>query len=328
MADQNYIVSSLPEYVEQRREPLVRDVVMGSPTIEMMTKQTGIKTRAAINYLDADPVFQEGRGCGFTPQGTATLTQREITTGIIKVNMEICPDTLLGKWAEYLVYIRATRDELPFEEYLVRSIIASINKKMEKAVWQGDTASSDADLSHFDGLLKIANSESETVKISIAAGTSAYDAIEQMYLAIPEDILGKGVRIFVAPSVFRIFTLELVKKNMFHYSGPQDEAPKEFIFPGTDVRVVSTPGLAGTLNMLASTRENMFYGCDMEDDKEEIKIWFSDDDDLFKLKVKWNAGVQFAFPNRVVLGTMAEAPKVPSSDPQSFRDVPSASSEA
>ena len=126
-------------------------------------------------------------------------------------------------------------------------------------------------------------------------------------MAIPEEIIERSdVYIFVSPELFRQFTQEMVEKNYYHYSGPQNETPREFIFPGTNVRVTSALGLAGKQNILATYLENMFYGCDVESDKEEIKLWFSDDDDVFKLKVKWNAGTQFAFPDRVVLGTIAE----------------------
>lgn len=302
---QNIIVDTLPDYVEQRRDELISKVVFGGRTIEKMAKQTGIKTKAALNYLQTDPVFQEGLGCNFTPQGTAELTQREIETGLIKVNMEFCPDTLLGKWAEYLVAIRATAEDLPFEEYLVASIMANINKKMEKAVWQGDTDSSDESLSHFDGLLKIANAEAGTMKVAIAANTSAYEAIKAVYMAIPEEVLDKGARIFVSPALFREFTQEMVEKNYYHYSGAQDANVQEFIFPGTNVRVDSTPGLTGTQNILATYYDNMFYGCDAVDDKEIFDLWFSKDDRVFKLAVRWNAGTQFAFPDEVVLGTIA-----------------------
>ncbi len=306
MATNNIIATSLPEYVEQNKLPLINKVVFGGRTIGLMVKQTGIKTKAAINYLDTDPTFQDGNGCGFTAQGTATLTQREIETGLIKVNMDFCPDTLLGKYAEYLVRIGATSEELPFEQYLMENIISHINNKMEIAVWQGDTSSGDDNLKRFDGMLKIATDEADVVDVAIAKDTPAYDAIKQVYMAIPEEIIERSdIYIFVSPELFREFTQEMVEKNYYHYSGPQNEAPREFIFPGTNVRVTSTLGLAGKKNILATYRENMFYGCDVESDKEEIKLWFSDDDDVFKMKVKWNAGTQFAFPDRVVLGTIA-----------------------
>ena len=85
---QNIIVSSLPDYVQERRDEVIRIVVLGGTTIRHMVPQTGIKTSAKINYIEIDPVFQDGGACGFTPQeGGAELTQREIKTGQIKVNL-------------------------------------------------------------------------------------------------------------------------------------------------------------------------------------------------------------------------------------------------
>lgn len=306
----NFDVTALPAYVEQRRDDLLNKLVFEGRTISRMRKQTGIKTKAAINYLDTAPVFQDGSTCGFNAQGTVALTQREISTGVIKVNMEICPKTLLGTYAEYLVRMSALAEaeRMPFEEYVLRNIVNKIKKGMEVAVWQGDTASEDAGLKHFDGLLKIAQNDAGVVDAAISAITtpeSAYNAIQQMYLAIPEPALDNNARIFVSPAVFRLFSVAMVQKNYFHYSGAQDEDVREFVFPGTNVRVVSTEGLAGTNYMLASTEENMYYGTDREGDEEDIKLWFSDDDDIWKLKVQWNAGVQFAFPDHVVLGTIA-----------------------
>lgn len=305
----NYVVNALPAYVEQRRDDLLNILVFEGRTISRMRKQTGIKTKAAINYLDTAPVFQDGSECGFNAEGTATLTQREISTGVIKVNMEICPKTLLGTYAEYLVRMsaRAEADRVPFEEEFIRNLINKIKKGMEVAVWQGDTTSEDATLKHFDGLLKIAQNEEGVVDVNvgaIATPEAAYNAIQQMYLAIPEPALNNNARIFVSPAVFRLFTVAMVQKNYFHYSGAQDEDVHEFVFPGTNVRVIATEGLAGTNYMLASTEENMYYGTDREGDVEEFKLWFSDDDDVWKVKVQWNAGVQFAFPDHVVLGTI------------------------
>ncbi len=305
MADQNFIVTTLPEYVEQNRDLIIREVVLRSSTIAKIAKQTGIKTSAQLHYLDVDPVFQDGKGCGFTPQGTVELTDRKITTGIIKVNMSICPDNLLGKWAEYLVKIGAGKEELPFEQYIIDGIVRAIQEKLEKAVWQGDTSSSDSDLNRFDGFLKIANAEEDVVKMTIPSGTSAYDSIKQVLLKLPEKIMNTA-SVFVSPALYRAFMFEMVEKDYYHYDGNHGSIPDEFEFPGTGNVVIMTPGLAGTQNILASSPRNMYYGTDLESNAEEVDIWFSKDNDVFRLKVKWNSGVQFAFPDEVVLATIAE----------------------
>ena len=308
MASTNFVVTSLPAYVQDNKDLIIKNfALVGTASRQRFGIQTGIKTSAYLNYLELNPTLQDGKGCGFTAAGSATLTQRTITTAVIKVNMDVCPDSLLGKYAEYLVRIGANSNELPFEQYIIDGVTTEINKKIEKLIWQGDTTqASNTDLKWINGILKQLASDSDKVAVSIAANTAIYDAIKAVYLAIPEETLERGAEIYVSPANYRDFLMAMVEKKYFNYSGPQDSAPEEFVFPGTDVKVVKTPGLAGVNDrIVASFPENFVYGCDAEGDLEDVKIWFSDDDDLFKLKVKWNSGIAYRFPNQVTLGTIA-----------------------
>lgn len=310
MASTNFVVTSLPAYVQDNKDLIIKNfALVGTASRQRFGIQTGIKTSAYLNYLEITPTLQDGKGCGFTAAGSATLTQRTITTAVIKVNMDVCPDSLLGKYAEYLVRIGANSNELPFEQYIIDGVTTEINKKIEKLIWQGDTTqSTNTDLKWINGILKQLASDSDKVAVSIAANTAIYDAIKAVYLAIPEETLERGAEIYVSPANYRDFLMAMVEKKYFNYSGPQDSAPEEFVFPGTDVKVVKTPGLAGVNDrIVASFPENFVYGCDAEGDLEDVKIWFSDDDDLFKLKVKWNSGIAYRFPNQVTLGTIAGA---------------------
>lgn len=308
MPSSNFVVSSLPTYVQDNRDLILKNfALVGTATRRRIGIQTGVKTSAYLNYLALAPVLQDGKGCGFSASGTATLTQRTVTTAVIKVNMDVCPDSLLGKYAEYLVRIGASAEELPFERYIVDGLVDEINKKIEKLIWQGDhTKTTDTDLKWIDGFIYQFDNDSDVVDVSLAAGTSAYNAIKTVYLGMSEEALERGGVIFVSPALYRDFLAALVEKNFYHYSGPQDSAPDEFVFPGSDVRVIKTPGLAGVNTKIVGTfADNLVYACDVEGDLEDIKIWFSDDDDLFKIKVKWNSGVAYHFPAHVTLGTIA-----------------------
>ncbi len=322
MADQNFIVTTLPDYVEQNRELIIKDVVLRSRTIERIAKQLGIKTSAALNYLGVDPKFQDGKACGFNPQGTVELTQRIIKTGMIAVNMDICPKTLLGKWPEYLVKIGAGREELPFEKYIVDGIIAAIQEKLEKAVWQSDLTSADEDLNKFVGFLKIAKDEQDVIKKTIPAGTSAYESIKQIILALPKDMVNKA-DIWVAPELFQSLIFEIVEKNYYHYDGNHGDIPNDIVFPGTGYRVIMTEGLAGTNNIFVSASSNMYYGSDLLDNSEVVDIWFSKDDRIFKIDVEWNSGVQVAFPERVMLVTIEEPAQPASATGKDVVNAPS-----
>ena len=117
MASTNFVVTSLPAYVQDNKDLIIKNfALVGTASRQRFGIQTGIKTSAYLNYLELNPTLQDGKGCGFTASGSATLTQRTITTAVIKVNMDVCPDSLLGKYAEYLVRIGANSNEHPFEQ--------------------------------------------------------------------------------------------------------------------------------------------------------------------------------------------------------------------
>ena len=296
----NFVVTSLPAYVQDNKDLLIKNfALVGGETRKRISVQTGIKKDEHINYLNLTPTFQSGVGCGFTAQGEATLTQRLIETARFKVNMEFCPDTLIGKYAEYQVSINASENEsLPFEAYIMEALTNEIVKKIETTIWGGVKAS---DL--IDGFLTLAKADSDVVDVVIE-GTSAYADILKVYNAMSEYTLEQGGEIYISPAKFRAFMQEMVEKNYFHYN-PGNAEPTEFLLPGSNVKVVRTPGLAGKTEVVGTFAKNMYYGCDLENAAEDIKVWYSDDDDLIKVAAKWNMGVQFAFPGEVVLGATA-----------------------
>ena len=296
----NFVVTSLPAYVQDNKDLLIKNfALVGGETRKRISVQTGIKKDEHINYLNLTPTFQSGVGCGFTAQGEATLTQRLIETARFKVNMEFCPDTLIGKYAEYQVSINASENEsLPFEAYIMEALTNEIVKKIETTIWGGVKGS---DL--IDGFLTLAKADSDVVDVVIE-GTSAYADILKVYNAMSEYTLEQGGEIYISPAKFRAFMQEMVEKNYFHYN-PGNAEPGEFLLPGSNVKVVRTPGLAGKTEVVGTFAKNMYYGCDLENAAEDIKVWYSDDDDLIKVAAKWNMGVQFAFPGEVVLGATA-----------------------
>lgn len=305
---QNFDVSGLAAYIQDNRDLLIKNfALVGTATRRRISIQTGVKGKAHINFLEIAPVLQDGSACAFNAADEIALTQRTIETALIKVDGEICPRTLVGTYAEYLVRINATSEELPFEQYIIDAIVAELNKKIEKLIWQGDTTSADPNLKWINGFLKQAGADASVIPVTITGtAASAYADILAVYNAAPEEALERGLSIFVSPAMFRAFVQTLVTNNYYHYSGPQDSYPDEFIFPGTDAKVVRTPGLAGLASeaMLATFPRNLYYGCDVEGDSEDIDIWYSKDNRTFRYEVLWNSGVAYAFPDQIVLGTV------------------------
>lgn len=92
--------------------------------------------------------------------------------------------------------------------------------------------------------------------------------------------------------------MDLAEKNLYHYD-TKVEAGYEIVLPGTTTRVVGVPGLNGKNVIVAGNPEHMFYGTDMTGDDEVFDLWYSKDNQEFRLAIGFAAGVQFAFPDQV-----------------------------
>lgn len=302
MAVTNFLVSSLPAYVEQNRDLIIKNfALVGTGTRSRIALRTGIKSGAKIPFLDFSVVLQDGSGCGHNPLDEATLTQRTVEVVPIKHDGQLCPETLLGTYAEYLVRINATENELPYEQYLMDAMTREVNKVIEKLIWQGDKTNGTGNMALIDGFLAQLGADSDV--ITAAAGADAYASILAVYNALPDEALDRGGIIFVSPAYYRAFLQALVAANLYHYAGPQDAAPDSFILPGSDVPVVKAPGLAGTDAIVGTFADNLVYATDVEGDETDVDLWWSQDDRVFKWQVKWTSGVSYFFPDQIVLGS-------------------------
>lgn len=296
------VMATLPAYVEQRRLPLIKEAVLKAKSASLFNLQSDIKTDAALNLLTTDVQFGDGLTCGWDEAGTQTLSQRILNTGNIKINMAYCDKAMLKYWTQYQIRVAAGQKTLPFEEDFVSAVVENVKEAVEIAIWQGDTTSATNNLKYFDGLLKILKNDAGTVDVVIT-GASAYDDIMAVYNAIPEKVL-KGASILVGADTFRKFGNELVAKNYYHYSG--ENLNGEIYLPGSQVKVIAVNGLNGTNKIVAGQLDkNFFYGVDMVNDEEKFELWYSQDFREFRLAIEFNAGVQVAFPDEVVLGAKA-----------------------
>ena len=287
-------VSALSAYVEEQRLPLIRKTIFAAPSVKFFNLQTGIKHSAALNILNTTVAFGDGATCGWDEAGTSAFSQRVLEVGNFKVNMSFCDKAMLKYWNGYEVRVAAGQKSLPFEEDFVAGVIDGIKDKMERNIWQGVKATD-----RMDGILTILAGEASVIVPTIPANATVYEKALEVYKAIPAAILDKA-ELFMGVDDFRDLVLELTAKNLYHYSPEVDER-MEIVLPGTSTRVHGVSGLNGTSKMLAAKPENIYYGVDMEGDDEKFDLWYSQDNQEFRLAINFNAGVQVAFPDEIVL---------------------------
>ena len=281
-----YEVNSLGAYVAENKEIILKDIVFGGvygDTIPLMSKELGVKGTAKIHPSTIDAVLQDVNGeCGFSAQGDLNIAEVTIETKQVKVNTEFCAEKLIGKFAEYKVRVGANEDALPFEAEIVEGLVKTINKQVEEGVWQ-----------------KLGDIPTQSFSYTDANASTAYEKVMATYMRMDERVLEDGI-IFVSPSMFREYVKELVEKNLYHYN-PADGGLEEIFIPGTGVKVRKARGLSGNTTYGTSPK-NMIFATDFMGNAEEVKVWFSDDADTYRVKVRFNYGATFIFPNLVASG--------------------------
>jgi hypothetical protein len=281
-----YNVDGLGTYVAENKEIILKDIVFGAEnglTIPLMVKELGVKGTAKIHPSTIEAVLQPTNGeCGFSAQGDLNVAEVTIETEQVKVNTEFCAEKLIGKFAEYKVRVGANEDALPFEAEIVEGLVKSINKQVEQGIWN-----------------KMKESAIETFTFEEAGATTAYEKVMATYRRMKEEVLEDGI-IFVSPSTFRDYVADLVEKNLFHYN-PANGDLNEMFIAGSGVRVRKAIGITDG-RTYGTSPKNMVFATDFMGNAEEVKVWFSDDNDTYRVKVRFNYGAAFIFPNLVVSG--------------------------
>lgn len=295
-------VTGLSAYVKENNDLLLSKSVLGATTLGIISIQTGVKYQERIHLLAVSPTIQSA-SCSFSAAGNATFTQRTITAPSLKVDMNFCPEDMLGKYGEWEVNHTAGRETLPFEEKLTGEITKKIARGVEDLIWQGSAGLGVSGICNFVSEFTDMSGATLTDWSSVTSGSTAYATVKQVYGAIPVEVLADAV-IFVSEGTYRDMVQELVAANLYHYQ--RDENAGRFVYlPGTDTRVQAVPGLNNFLSgaaVIAADPKNLFWGCDLENGHEIFDLWYSRDNEQFRLSVKFNGGAQVAFPDQVVVG--------------------------
>jgi hypothetical protein len=312
-------LGTLSAYTKQLVEPLLTSAVIGAKT-QQLIMDGGIvipkaKSAVAIPLMDTDAVFQAD-GCGYSPSGTTSFTQRTVTVGKIQVSETICPKNFEAYFTQEALKAGSTYEDFGnaqfLEAYLAKKN-ARISAQIETSIWQGDiTGSGGANLNKFDGLIKQIDAGSPVdgnvsgftgvsgSPIATITSSNVVSATEGIYKAIPAEVMAKGdVKIFCGYDWYRLLIMAYRALNLFSYN-PQDVNAQSFILPGTNIEVVPVNGLNSTGDAYAISLSNMALAVDLENEEGNYRVWYSEDNDEVRTKVSFKVGVNVGFTNECV----------------------------
>lgn len=299
-------IEALGTYVDEQRLPLIRKAVMGSRSAYRFNLMTGVKGATNLNLLETNVQFGDGNECGWTENGQSTLSKRVVTPGAIKINMSFCSKKLLKTFLNKEVKVAATGQDantFPYAEDFMKGVGEDIAQKVEKAIWQGDTNSEDANLNKFDGIIKIAGEAELAHTVSYGDDWTKSRVVGEVYAHIPSAAYHKGeVVMYVGEDFYRAYIQELIANgNLVITNTLNDVAmPESILIPGTNVRIEGVGGLNGTDKVYASYADNFVYAVDLTGDEEEYDFFYDRKEQAHLLTVAFMAGTQIAFPDMVV----------------------------
>lgn len=294
------IIKTLPAYIDETNDTLIKKAVLGGKSLGLFTLQTGVKTQSAIMLLDTDVVLQDGSNCDFTDLGSSTISERIVKAPFIKVNTTFCAKTLANSALQYGVSASANQNALPFEADFVGDILKSVEQKNEILVWQGNTALTGTNyLKYTDGLIKII--KADVPSGNIVGSTSGLTAaniiaeVDAIYAAIPSAVLSTA-QIFMGTDSYRKYAMALQAKNLF-FPAPASDVFDAF-YPNSATKIVAVGGLDGTDFIVAADPKKIVHGTDLTGDAEEFKMTYHLN--KFYLEIGWTLGVQVARPAEIV----------------------------
>jgi hypothetical protein len=300
-------VNGLQAYVDQERMSLIKKMILGGRSTRFLTVQPDIKSAASINLLSSQLVAQAG-GCGFTDAGQTILTQNTLNVCPLKVNESICIDTLEQYYLQSLLAPGSYDTDFGFEQLYAEEKVSQISSLIDTLIWQGNTAVT-GQTGLCDGFITLANTtySASTVdgNVSNATAITASNIIglvDDAVNVIPANIIDMDdLYLYCGYDFYRTYATALRNANLFAYTGAEDQGESfSQMVPGTNVRLIAVKGLNGTNKFFISSKSNLYFGCDLLNDYENLEIFYSMDFQEVRVVAKWKSGVNAAFWDYVV----------------------------
>lgn len=275
-------------------------------------------------------ILKEYSSCGFSASGNLTITDRILTTEKIKVNLEQCEDAWDDTIFEEALKTGVNIDDLrgTFVEDLIRvKMLEAMRSDIGRMQWFNKDGHNDADYAHYDGWLQRAFDTSANlgfifdmsgdtgIETSGADDTLVADGSLTAFRALWENqskvlraIPRKDKKIFVTATIMDNYLVSLEDTQNERGHGNLEDGTPVVLFRG--VPVIEVLGWDTHLddsanpqatkignNLIVMTMpDNLLVASDITNPDNEVKMWYSEDDETLKFKAKLKLGAQILHP--------------------------------
>lgn len=313
-------LSALSAYTVEDKSDLITKALTADRSMDFVTLRSGIKSGDKTPILDTTVPAQAGSSCGFNSSGATSLTQVTLSTTPITVAESICLQDLEAYFTQKYLPAGAKVETADIINEVIQLKIAKISQNAGRTVFQGKTTLGNSTwLKQINGFLATIDTAgtaiTATPQSSISTSTVRGIVEEIIFTKIPNAAYQKQPFLLMDMSDFRILLLKLAQDNLYHVAPSASEfGGLSMTYPGTNVKVHGIQGMnsdngiceTGTLatqmqhRILATYKENLMVGTDMESDLKDFDVWYSKDDRVLKMFMRLRLGVAVPFVDHVV----------------------------
>jgi hypothetical protein len=305
-------VTSGTTYAGQFAGKYIAAALLSAPTLE----QGGVTILPNVAYKQVIQKAATGNivanaTCDFTASGTLTLTERVLTTEEFQVNIQLCKADLQQTWqVAEMGYSSFSKLPKSFEDFVIAHVSAKVAAKLETTIWAGATATA----GEFDGFKTLMLADADVIDVSSPLTTTLTAAnvigeIGRTVDAIPAALYGnEGLRLYLSQNIVKLYVRALggfaasgLGANGTNAQGTQWYTNGSLSYDGIPIFMAN--GL-GQYNMIATTVDNLFFGCGLLNDKNVVKVIdMADIDGSQNVRVimRYNGAVQHGIGSDVVL---------------------------
>ena len=286
----------------------VAAALLSAPTLDkgLIEVMPNVLYKSVIQKVNTDDILKDAT-CDFDPTSTVTLTERILTLEEFQVNLQMCKKDFEQTWqAVEMGYSAFKNIPASFTDFLIAYAAERVSARIEQNIWAGVNASS----GQFAGFQTLFAADSDVVDVTGTTVTAANVIAElgKVVDAIPAALYGKpDVYLYVSQNVAKAYVRALggfgasgLGANGVNNQGTMWYGSEPLFFDG--IPVVLAEGLSAN-RMVAAQKSNLFFGCGLLSDKNEVRLIDMSDIDgsqNFRLVMRMSAGIQYGIGSDIV----------------------------
>jgi hypothetical protein len=286
----------------------VAAALLSAPTLDkgLIEIMPNVLYKSVIQKVNTDDILKDAT-CDFDPTSTVTLTERILTLEEFQVNLQMCKKDFEQTWqAVEMGYSAFKNIPASFTDFLIAYAAERVSARIEQNIWAGVNASS----GQFAGFQTLFAADSDVIDVTGTTVTAANVIAEmgKVVDAIPAALYGKpDVYLYVSQNVAKAYVRALggfgasgLGANGVNNQGTMWYGSEPLFFDG--IPVVLAEGLSAN-RMVAAQKSNLFFGCGLLSDKNEVRLLDLADIDgsqNFRLVMRMSAGIQYGIGSDIV----------------------------